>query len=57
MLTFALVSSKVCVTYSRRPCNKLWRRLECLNIERIEVDRPFTKQLLNNFFERFFRKV
>ena len=32
MLTFGLVSSKVCITYSRCPCNKLWRRLECLNI-------------------------
>ena len=31
MLTFGLVSSKVCITYSRCPCNKLWRRLECLN--------------------------
>ena len=32
MLTFGLVSSKVCIKYSRCPCNKLWRRLECLNI-------------------------
>ena len=27
-----LVSSKVCITYSRCLCNKLWPRLECLNI-------------------------
>ena len=33
MLTFELASSKVCITYSRCPCNKLWRRLECLNIK------------------------
>ena len=32
MLTFGLVSSEVCITYSRYPCNKLWRRTECLNI-------------------------
>ena len=32
MLTFGLVSSKVCITYSRCPCNKLWRRSQCLNI-------------------------
>ena len=32
MLTFGLVSSKVCTTYSRSPCNKLWRRSESLHI-------------------------
>ena len=31
MLTFGLISSKVCIAYSRFPCNKLWQRLECLN--------------------------
>ena len=54
MLTFGLVSSKVCITYSRYPCNKLWRRLECLNIQTTEVNRPSTKQLLNNFLQQFF---
>ena len=29
---FGLVSSKVCITYSRCFGNELWRRLECLNI-------------------------
>ena len=57
MLTFGLVSSKVRITYSRCPCNKLWRRLECLNIETIEVNRPSTKQFLNIFWGRFFRKA
>ena len=32
MLTLGLVSSKVRFNYPRCPCNKLWRRLECLNI-------------------------
>ena len=32
MLTFGHLSSKVCITYSRCPCNKLWRRLKYLNI-------------------------
>ena len=30
MLYFGLAISKVCITYSRCPCNKLWRHLECL---------------------------
>ena len=47
MLTFGLVNSKVCITYSRCPCNKLWRRLEC----------PSTKQLLNNFWGDFSEKL
>ena len=50
MLTFGLFSSKVCITYSRCPCNKLWRRLECLNIQTIEVNRSSSKQLLSNFW-------
>ena len=33
MLTFGLVSSKVCIIYSRCACNKLWRSLECLHHE------------------------
>ena len=49
MLTFGLASSKVCITYSRCPCKKPLQRLECLNIKLIEVNRPSTKQLLNNF--------
>ena len=57
MLTFGLVSSKVCITYSRCPCNKLWRCLECLNIQTIEVNRSSTKQLLNNFLGRFLEKL
>ena len=57
MLTFGPVSSEVCITYSRCPCNKLWRRLECLIIQTIEVNRPSTKELLNSFFGRFFRKA
>ena len=57
MLTFGPVSSKACITYSRCNCNKLWRRLECLNIWAIEVNRQSTKQLLNNFLGRFFRKA
>ena len=28
MLTFGLASSKVCITYSWCPCNRLWARLE-----------------------------
>ena len=32
MLTFGLVSSKVCITYSRCYCNKLWRSSKYLNI-------------------------
>ena len=32
MLTLRLVSSKVRIKYPRCPCNKLWRRFECLNI-------------------------
>ena len=47
---FGLISSKVYIIYSRCPCNKLWRRLEYLNILTIEVNRPSTKQLLNSFF-------
>ena len=57
MLTFRLVSSEICITYCRCPCNKLWRRSECLNIETIEVNGPSTEQLLNNFLGRFFRKA
>ena len=59
MLTFGLVSSKVCITYTRYPCNKLWRRLECLDKYQltIEVNRPSTKQLLKNFLGRLFRKA
>ena len=57
MLTFGLVSSKVCSTYSRCPCNKLWQYLECSNISAIEVNRPSTKQFLNNLLGRFFRKA
>ena len=49
MLTFGIASLKVCITYSRCPCNKLWRRLECLNIKTTEVNISSTKQLLNNF--------
>ena len=55
MLTFVLVSSKVCIKYSRCPCNKLWWRWECLNIQTIEVNRASTKKLLNNFLGQFFR--
>ena len=47
MLTFGLVISKGCITYSMNPCNKLWRRLECLNIQTTEVNRPSTKQSTN----------
>ena len=57
MLTFRPASSKVCITYSRCPCNRLWRHLECLNIQTIEVNTSSTKQLLNNFLGRFFRKA
>ena len=32
-------------------------RLESLNISTIEVNRPFTKQLLNNFLGQFFRNA
>ena len=53
MLTFWFVSSKVCITYCRCPCNKLWRRSEWLNIETMEVNRPSTKQLLNYLFHYF----
>ena len=49
MLTFGHVSLKVCITYSRCSCNKLWRRSACLNIYTTEVNEPSTKQLLNNF--------
>ena len=49
MLNFGLASSKVCITYSKCPSIKLWRRLECFNISTIEVNKPSTKQLLNNF--------
>ena len=52
-----MVSSKVCITFSRCPCNKLWRRSECLDIETTEVNRPSTKQLLNNFLRWFIRKA
>ena len=52
-----MVSSKVCITFCRCPCNKLWRRLEWLNTETIEVNRPSTKQLLNSFLGRFIRKA
>ena len=57
MLIFGLISSKVCITYSRCTCNKLWWRLESLNIQTTEVSRQSTKQLLNNFLARFFRKA
>ena len=57
MLTFGLVSSKVCITYSRCPCNKLWRHSECLNIETIEVNRPSTKQLLKKFWDDFLERL
>ena len=57
MLTFGLVSLKVCITYSSCPCNELWRHLECLNIYTIEVNRSSTKQLLNNFLGQLFRKA
>ena len=57
MLTFGLVSSKVCSTYSRCPCNKLWQHLECSNISTIEVNRPSAKQFLNNLLGQFFRKA
>ena len=58
MLTCGLVSSKVRITYSRCTCNKLWRRLEFLNIYTIEVNnRPSTKQLLNNFWGDFLEKL
>ena len=39
MLTFG---RKVCITYPRCPSNKLWRHLQCLNIQTIEVNRPST---------------
>ena len=32
MLTFGVVSSKVCITYSRCPCIELWQCSECLDI-------------------------
>ena len=51
MLTFGLFSSKICIAYSRCPCNKLWRRLESLKIKTIEVNTPSTKQLLNNWIK------
>ena len=56
MLTFGFASSKVCITYTRCPCNKLWRRLECLDKYQltIEVNRPSTKQLLKKFLGRLF---
>ena len=57
MLTFGLVSSKVCITYSRCPCKKLWGHLKCLNIQTIEVNRSSTKQLLNNFWGDFLEKL
>ena len=47
----------MCITYSRYPYNKLWRLLECLNIFIIEVNRPSTKQLLNNFWGDFLEKL
>ena len=39
------------------PVIKLWRRLECLNIETIKVNRSSTKQLLNNFLWHFLEKL
>ena len=36
MLTFGLITSKVGITYSMCPCNKLWRHLECLYHEPYE---------------------
>ena len=55
MLAFELVSSKVALhTLSLL---ELRRRLECLNIQTAEVNRPSTKQLLSNFFWQFFRKA
>ena len=54
MLTFGLASSKVCITYSRCHYNKLWRRLECLNIQTIEVNRPSTETIAKQFFEAIF---
>ena len=50
MLTFGLVSLELCITYSSCPCNKLWRRLECLNIETTEVNRPSTKEFFGAIF-------
>ena len=57
MHTFGLVSSEVYITYSRCPCNKLWCHLDCLNIQTIEINRPSTKPLLNNFWGDFFEKL
>ena len=45
MLTFGVVSSKVCITYSRCPGNKL---CHVQNVETIEDNRQSTKQFLKN---------
>ena len=56
MVTFGPVNSKVCIAYSRCPCNKLWRRSECLNISTIEVNRPSTKTIAKQIFGAIFYK-
>ena len=43
MLTFGVVSSKVCITYSRCPGNN-----HVQNVETIEDNRQSTKQFLKN---------
>ena len=50
MFAFGLVSSKVCITYSRCPCNKLWRRLECLKKQQVLIDHLIAKQFVRAIF-------
>ena len=47
MLTLGLVSSKVRIKYPRCPCNKLWRRFECLNIYTFFLKKAIAPKISN----------